>query len=77
MGNYRVISSDDHVFEPVDLWTTRLEPNLRDRGPRIVRREDGQDWWGSATGNRSSARDPGRRQECGSRSRRSCILVTK
>ena len=21
MGDYRVISSDNHVYEPVDLWT--------------------------------------------------------
>ena len=24
MGNYRVISSDSHVFEPPDLWTSRI-----------------------------------------------------
>ena len=45
MGNYRVISSDSHVFEPPDLWTTRLEPKFRDRAPRLVRLEDGGDYW--------------------------------
>ena len=45
MASYRIVSSDDHVFEPGDVWTTRLSPKYRDRGPRIVRREDGTDWW--------------------------------
>ena len=44
VGKYRVISSDDHVFEPGDLWTSRMEPRFKDRAPRIVRLEDG-DWW--------------------------------
>ena len=44
MGKHWVISSDDHVFEPADLWTSRMEPRFRDRAPRIVRLEDG-DWW--------------------------------
>jgi len=44
MSGYRIISSDNHVFEPADLWTTRAEPKFRDRAPRIVRQEDG-DWW--------------------------------
>lgn len=33
------ISADCHVTEPLDLWTTRLPPALRDRGPRIERRD--------------------------------------
>ena len=45
MSSYRVISSDDHVFEPADLWTSRAEPKYKDRVPRVVRREDGNDWW--------------------------------
>ena len=46
MTGYRIISSDDHVFEPPDLWTSRIEPKYRERAPRIVRREtDGTDWW--------------------------------
>jgi len=42
---YRIISSDNHVFEPPDLWQTRMEPRFRDRAPVIVRDEDGNDWW--------------------------------
>ena len=45
MGKYRVISSDDHIFETPDLWTSRIEPKYRERCPRIVRVDDGTDWW--------------------------------
>ena len=31
MANYRVISSDNHVFEPPDLWTSRAKPVFKDR----------------------------------------------
>ena len=31
-----IISVDDHVMEPKDLWQTELPPSLRDRGPRVV-----------------------------------------
>jgi len=44
MAEYRVISADSHVFEPPDLWTERVEPNLRSRAPYIVR-EEGEDWF--------------------------------
>ncbi len=44
MPDYRVISSDNHVYEPVDLWTSRAEPKLKDHMPHIERLEDG-DWW--------------------------------
>src|ERR1700733_252834 len=32
-----VLSSDSHVFEPSDLWQTRIDPAFRDRAPRIRR----------------------------------------
>src|SRR5882757_6659967 len=44
MANYRVISSDNHVFEPPDLWTSRAKPVFKDRVPQLVREYDG-DWW--------------------------------
>ena len=31
MANYRVISSDNHVFDPSDLWTSRAKPAFKDR----------------------------------------------
>ena len=33
----RIISVDDHVVEPPDLWTSRLPAKYQDRGPRVVR----------------------------------------
>ena len=32
-----VLSSDSHVFEPPDLWRTRIDAEFRDRAPRIER----------------------------------------
>ena len=37
-----VISSDSHVFEPPDLWTTRIDPEFKERAPHM-RHEDGMD----------------------------------
>ena len=44
MSGYRVISSDNHVIEPVDLWTSRAELKFKDRVPHLERLEEG-DWW--------------------------------
>jgi predicted TIM-barrel fold metal-dependent hydrolase len=44
MGASKYISSDSHILEPPDLWTSRLPAAYRDRAPRVVR-EDGTDWW--------------------------------
>ena len=44
MSNYRVISSDNHVMEPADLWTSRGESKFKDRVPHLERLEEG-DWW--------------------------------
>src|SRR2546421_4015099 len=37
-----ILSSDSHVFEPPDLWTTRIDAAFRDRAPRM-QRLDGAD----------------------------------
>jgi predicted TIM-barrel fold metal-dependent hydrolase len=37
-----ILSSDSHVFEPPDLWSTRIDARFRDRAPRMVR-VDGAD----------------------------------
>jgi predicted TIM-barrel fold metal-dependent hydrolase len=34
-----VLSSDSHVFEPPDLWTTRIDAAFRHRAPRMQRIE--------------------------------------
>ena len=45
MAGYRVVSSDDHIIEPPDVWTSRAEPKFKDRAPHIVREAHGVDWW--------------------------------
>jgi predicted TIM-barrel fold metal-dependent hydrolase len=37
MADELIISSDSHVFEPPDLWTTRIDARFRARAPRIER----------------------------------------
>ena len=37
----KIISVDDHVVEPPDLWSSRLPERYRGRGPRIVRERGG------------------------------------
>jgi predicted TIM-barrel fold metal-dependent hydrolase len=34
---HNIISVDDHVLEPPDLWSSRLPREFLDRGPRVVR----------------------------------------
>ena len=45
MSSYRVISQDNHILEPADLWTSRAEARFKDRVPLIVREEDGDQWF--------------------------------
>ena len=43
---YKVISADDHVVEPPDLWTERLpKRKWGDRIPHIVKQADGTERW--------------------------------
>jgi len=37
MASAPILSSDSHVFEPPDLWTTRIDAAFRDRAPRMQR----------------------------------------
>ncbi|HZO08089.1 MAG TPA: amidohydrolase family protein [Myxococcota bacterium] len=39
-----MISSDSHIVEPPDLWTSRMPKRLAERAPRVVSLDDG-DWW--------------------------------
>ena len=44
--NYGIISADDHVQEPFDLWTTRLpKPAWGDRIPHLEEKRDGSQVW--------------------------------
>jgi predicted TIM-barrel fold metal-dependent hydrolase len=51
----RIISVDDHVLEPPDLWQSRLPARYLDRGPRVERKKirfagDGRGGGGSSIG---------------------------
>ena len=37
MADELIISSDSHVFEPPDLWTSRIDKAFRQRAPRLQR----------------------------------------
>ena len=45
MPNLEVISSDSHIVEPPDLWTSRIDPAYRDRAPHMVIDDDGMAHW--------------------------------
>lgn len=40
-----LVSVDDHLVEPPDLFEGRLPARLADRAPRVVRQDDGTDVW--------------------------------
>ena len=42
---YKVISADNHILEPRDLFLTRMPSEYRDRAPRVMRGSDGGDGW--------------------------------
>ena len=42
---YELISVDDHIIEPPDVWTERVAANHRDLAPRVVERDDGAEAW--------------------------------
>ena len=58
MDGYTVISSDNHVVEPPDLWTSRADARFKDRVPRIIREESGADWW-YCDGHKVTSNEPG------------------
>jgi len=43
-NKYFMVSTDCHANEPADLWATRIEPEYRDRLPRVVTDDDGVQW---------------------------------
>jgi hypothetical protein len=42
---YRIVSVDDHVTEPPDLFAGRLPAKFTEDAPHVERDEDGHDWW--------------------------------
>lgn len=41
----QIISVDDHVVEPRDVWQDRLPQKYKEAGPRNVRDDQGRDMW--------------------------------
>jgi predicted TIM-barrel fold metal-dependent hydrolase len=41
---WEIISTDSHLIEPPDVWTTRIDARFRDRAPKVVR-DGAADWW--------------------------------
>jgi predicted TIM-barrel fold metal-dependent hydrolase len=42
---YNVISADNHILEPRNLFVERLPKEYRDRAPRVLQGKDGGDGW--------------------------------
>ena len=45
MNDMILVSVDDHVCEPPDMWDRHLAAKWKDRAPRLVHKEDGSDVW--------------------------------
>ena len=45
MSSYKVISQDNHVIEPVDLWTSGAESKYAGRVPHVEDLGEQGDWW--------------------------------
>jgi predicted TIM-barrel fold metal-dependent hydrolase len=54
-----MISSDSHIVEPPDLFTSRIDRHLADRAPRVIE-EDGVDWWSVGDDKEVPALNPSR-----------------
>jgi predicted TIM-barrel fold metal-dependent hydrolase len=42
--DYPILDADAHVYEPPDVWQTRVPQALRERAPRLVATPDGDVW---------------------------------
>ena len=42
--SYRIVSSDNHIIEPPNLWTTRIDAEFKDRCPRLISTDGGLKW---------------------------------
>ncbi len=45
MARLEVISSDSHIVEPPDLWTSRIDPAFRERAPHMIIDNEGLAHW--------------------------------
>lgn len=44
MFKFPIYSADSHIIEPPQLWVERIEPEFKDRAPRVVNLEDTDLW---------------------------------
>ena len=44
LEGYKILSADDHTFEPSDLWTSRMPKEYRDDAP-VLRNLEANDMW--------------------------------
>ncbi|MQF68839.1 amidohydrolase [SAR202 cluster bacterium AD-804-J14_MRT_500m] len=44
LNGIKVISSDSHVLEPPDLWTSRMHSKWGDRIPKVIAGQDADHW---------------------------------
>ena len=44
MHSANIISSDSHIWEPTELWTSTIGKQYGERAPHVVQEED-SDWW--------------------------------
>ena len=42
--DYGLVSTDDHIIEPPDVWNGRLEAKYRTRAPRVVTIDGAEHW---------------------------------
>ena len=45
MNDMILVSVDDHVCEPPDMWDGVLSPEWKARAPKLVTRDDGTNAW--------------------------------
>ena len=45
MNDMIIVSVDDHVVEPPDMFTRHLPAKYAELAPRVIRKEDGTDVW--------------------------------
>ena len=45
MNDMILVSVDDHVCEPPDMWDRHVPPKWKGRAPRLVTKDDGTNLW--------------------------------
>ena len=45
MDDMILVSVDDHVIEPRDMYDGRMPARFKDRAPKVLRTSKGRDYW--------------------------------